>query len=156
MGWTFRRNATKQQLIDDRLAPWDFVTAPGDEKWTGKAAGTRTQSVVLAFRCVGNSLWSVRETTITPPGGEAKTRKWIGLDLLDLDGYGWGWKSMDESMGPYDCSCPPEFLDLAPQPEGEFCAKWREAIMKNANKQMVLFVPLEQTFVGMESAAAEQ
>jgi hypothetical protein len=140
MGWSFRRGASKQTIIDDRLAPWDYVTAAGDEKWTGKAAGTRTQSVVLAFRCVGNSLWMVRETTITPPGGEPKIHKWIGLDLLESGGDGWGWKDMDESTGPYDTSCPAEFLDMAPQPDGEFCAKWREAIRANASKQMILFV----------------
>jgi hypothetical protein len=153
MGWSFRRGASKQTIIDDLLAPWDFMAQAGDEKWTGKAAGTRTQSVVLAFRCVGNSLWTVRETTITPPGGEAKTHKWIGLSLLEPDSYGWGHKEMDEAMGPYDWTCPVEFLDMVPQPEGEFVAKWREAIRKNASRQMVLFVP--QTLTGLESAAAE-
>jgi hypothetical protein len=155
MGWTFSRKATKQSIIDERLAPWDVTTRAEDERWTGKAAGTRSQSVVLAFRCVGNSLWTVRETTVTTPEGKVTTEKWIGLNLLEADCNGWGWKSMDEAMGPYDWTCPVEFLDMAPQPEGEFCAKWRSAIRERSNKQMVLFVPLEKFAIGMESAAAE-
>ena len=139
MGWSFRRGATKQSVIDDRLGPWDVTTRPGDEQWTGKAVGTRTQSVVLAFRCVGDSLWTVRETTVTTPDGQVMTEKWIGLDLLEPSSDGWGWKSMDEAMGPYDWSCPPEFLDMAPCPEGEYAAKWREKIRANASRQMVLF-----------------
>ena len=140
MGWSFKRGATKQDIIDDLLKPWDWVSKAEDENWTGKPAGTRTESVVLAYRCVGNSLWYVRETTITKPSEVPATTKWIGVSLLDQDGsYGWGHKDMDESMGPYDSSCPVEFLDMAPQPEGEFCEKWREAIRAKANRQMVLF-----------------
>lgn len=119
---------------------------------------TRTQSIVLAYRCVGNSLWYVRETTTTKPDGTVTTEKWIGLSLLDKDGsYGWGHKDMEEAMGPYDDTCPVEFLDMAPQPDGEFCAKWRDAIRRKSGKlavQQSLFVP--QTLTGMEPAAAEQ
>jgi hypothetical protein len=113
---------------------------------------------VLAYRCVGNSLWYVRETTTTKPDGTVTTEKWIGLSLLDKDGsYGWGHKDMEEAMGPYDDTCPVEFLDMAPQPDGEFCAKWRDAIRRKSGKlavQQSLFVP--QTLTGMEPAAAEQ
>ena len=123
MGWTFRRGATKQTIIDDVLEPWDTTaTEESAKSWYGaKPAGTRTQSIVLAYRCVKDSLWYVRETTTTKPDGTVTVEKWIGLSLLDQDGsYGWGHKDMDEAMGPYDDSCPIEFLDMAPQPDGSF------------------------------------
>ena len=121
-------------------------------------ADARNHTTVLAYRCVKNSLWYVRETTTTKPDGTVTVEKWIGLSLLDKDGsYGWGHKDMDEAMGPYDDTCPVEFLDMAPQPDGEFCAKWRDAIRRKSGKlavQQSLFV--SQSLTGMEPAAAEQ
>jgi len=111
MGWTFRRGASKETIIHDILEPWDTTATEETAKsWYGaKPAGTRTQSIVLAYRCVGNSLWYVRETTTTKPDGTVTTEKWIGLSLLDKDGsYGWGHKDMEEAMGPYDDTCPVE------------------------------------------------
>ena len=31
MGWSFRRGATKQTIIDDCLKPWDYVEAPASD-----------------------------------------------------------------------------------------------------------------------------
>ncbi len=160
MGWTFTRGASKEKIMDEILEPWDTTATEETAKsWYGaKPAGTRTQSIVLAYRCVGDSLWYVRETTTTKPDGTVTVEKWIGLSLLEKDGsYGWGHKDMEESMGPYDDTCPVEFLDMAPQPEGEFCGRWREAIRRKSGKiavQQSLFAP--QTLTGMEPTAAEQ
>ena len=137
MGWSFRKGATKQMVIEDRLRPWDTVSDGGE--W-GSPNGTRHHSVVLAWRCVGDSLWYVRETTTTAVDGTVTVLRWIGLSLLEASSYGWGWKSMDESMGPYDDSCPVEFLDMAPQPKGEYAAKWRENIRQKAAKHIEMHV----------------
>lgn len=141
MGWSFRKGATKDQIIADILKPWDSTVTAEDIRtgWSRKPLGTRTTSIVLEHRCVGNSLWVVRETTVAIPGEEPQSRKWIGLSLLDSHpGYGWGHKDMDESMGIYDWSCPVEFLDLAPLPESPYAAEWRDKV-RAGQPQMPLF-----------------
>lgn len=131
MGWTFIRNATKQQVIDERLAPQDWTLADDNytRRYSTNPPGTRIQSIVLAFRCVADSLWYVREVTTTTPDGTTTTTKYIALDMLENHG-GWGYKAFDESMGPYDWTCPPEFFDLVPDPPNEYAANWRANIRK--------------------------
>src|SRR4051794_9636151 len=40
----------------------------------------------------------------------------------------WGYKDMDESMGPCECSCPEKYLAMAPEPKSEFAKGWRDRV----------------------------
>ena len=70
----------------------------------------------------GNTLWTVHESKV---GDEIQT--WIGCYLLANGGNheGWGYKPMDESMGPYYFTCPLAYLDLAPVVNEE----WRKEVL---------------------------
>lgn len=143
MGWTFIPGATKQRVIDERLAPKDW-TLKDDEytrRYSQHAPGTRFQSLTLASRLVGNSLWYVREVTTTTPDGTSKTERFIALDMLDTHG-GWGYKDLTESMGPYDWTCPPEFFELVPDPPNEYAAEWRAKIRAAHPAPAAVQVPL--------------
>jgi hypothetical protein len=135
MGWTFTHNGSKAEVIAEILAPWNTtVTAEWLRYYPeGTAIGTAVHSTVIAKQLVGNSLWYVRTTVHTPPGGAPVARNWIGLSLLENRG-GWGYKDMDESMGPYDWSCPVAFLALAPQPEGDSAAEWRAKVRAGGSR----------------------
>src|SRR5436190_1058570 len=85
---------------------------------TGPALGEGWQT--LAHCCVGNVLWAV----VRPPQGET----FIACFLLSNAGGDWGYKDQCESMGPYQVSCPLKYLDMAPQPEGEFARGWRDKV----------------------------
>ncbi len=86
MGWTFSPSwNTKEKLVETLKR--DFP------------AGSKHRLVVEERT---NILWSVapfRGSTI------------IVCDLLEPSPNGWGYKSMDELMGPYYYSCPLEFLE---------------------------------------------
>ena len=60
----------------------------------------------------------------------ATGQHWIGLDLLQGGGpsHGWGYKDMDESVGPCAVDCPLAYL-AAPhaEPLGS-AAQWRERV----------------------------
>lgn len=58
----------------------------------------------------GNQLW-----TLVQPGKEDPV---IVLYLLACDKGCWGYKDMDESMGPYYYDCPISWFDRAPEPRG--------------------------------------
>lgn len=71
----------------------------------------------------GNNLWAVQEWS---------GNKFIALYLLrGKDGeYGWGYKDIDESQGPYYCNCPLGYLDLVDEPINENSAEWRDAVRR--------------------------
>lgn len=57
------------------------------------------------------------------------------------DYYNFGWKVVDEMMGPYECECPERILKLLSPPE-EFCEgttlewskRWRDQCWENIKK----------------------
>lgn len=101
MGWLFTLGQTRGQLID-------HLTRERD-----------TCKTVAKFAS-GNHLWVVHE--------DRKGERFIVLYLLqNQQGYGWGYKDIDESMGPYYYSCPLKFLELAPKAAN---AEWREEVRK--------------------------
>jgi hypothetical protein len=77
---------------------------------------------LIKSSAVGNNHWYVAESS----NGE----RFIGLDLMKGGGResGWGYKDLCESMGPCEVNCPLSFLELAPVPDGEYAAGWREKV----------------------------
>ena len=91
----------------------------------------------LAKSVRGNTLWAVHEGTMK----DGTKIRFIGCYLMASDRKncgGWGYKDMDESMGPYNYDCPLKFLDMAPVAN----EKWREGVRafhtKAASKRSVL------------------
>ena len=81
-------------------------------------------------KCVrGNALWTVFERPIE---GRVPLRM-IVLFLVqshrtgEVYYDGWGYKDVDESMGPCEVSCPGKFLDMVPDPGG-YATAWRERV----------------------------
>lgn len=112
MGWLFTKYQTKEELIDRCLR--------GDSHPTGFKALAHTISG-------GNRLWVVFENEANEhlPKGE----RFIALYLLASQrGFGWGYKDMDESVGPAYYDCPLSYLKMAPDPKSEYSAGWREKV----------------------------
>ena len=116
MGTFYTHGADKKAIIAECTE--DYSSAKGT-------------SNVLAKRCIGNELWVVREETLT--GQDPK--RIICLYLLTSHGGDWGYKPMDESMGPHYYKCPVRFLGMVPLPclcEGTKpcdCGKWRRNVL---------------------------
>lgn len=109
MGWLYRQDITRKELIAERTQSW--------ERQSGE---TLVTSTCLANCYRGNSfsgvLWAVWERTFTKDGKQLQpTERWIICDLLQYQrDCGWGYKDMDESIGPYHFSCPLKYLDMVP------------------------------------------
>lgn len=75
--------------------------------------------------CSGNVLYTLWEQT-----EENEIAPVIGIDLMTCyrkDGISeWGYKPLDESMGPYYYACPLKYLDAAPVKNEE----WREGVRR--------------------------
>ena len=116
MGWTFTHGETKKSLIQDRCKGWHTQAAKG----------------ISLAKCVrGNILWIVWEVTRKDTD---QVGRFIECDILGSDGaFGWGYKDMEESMGPCYYSCPIKFLDMVQEDgTGNTSEKWREEVRKHA------------------------
>ena len=112
MGWLFKHGQTRHDLIEELTAPQ-------------KNEHGRTWKTVKRA-AVGNDLWAVIEHA--HPDG--KTERFIVLFKLAKSGDGWGYKDIEESMGPYEHDCPISFFDLAPLADDDksYARDWRERV----------------------------
>lgn len=113
MGWTFPYGASRSDVIDELTR----------EQKTANGGIFRT--LRKCFK--GNTMYALHET-----GPEGETRKWIGVYLLQRSGGDWGYKDMDESMGPIYYDCPVSYLDQADEPSNEYAKQWRAEVRRLA------------------------
>jgi len=76
---------------------------------------------VIARRIVGSTVWTVERTA-------DNKHAFIGCYLLSRHGGCWGYKSIDETMGPYHYTCPLALLEIASEPVNETSRAWRERV----------------------------
>jgi hypothetical protein len=84
-----------------------------------RTAGRRYNKTI-ARKLVGDHLWAVKEAQ----NGE----RYVALFLLERDHGHWGYKDLDESMGPNAVDCPLRFLELATAKPTGYAAAWRERV----------------------------
>lgn len=112
MGWYYGCNSRAEQIAE--------LTPPEQTSDSGVIFRT------LRKFTSGNVLWTVHEYG---KAGEP-LKRFIGCYLLGRAGGRWGYKPMEESMGPYYYSCPLAYLEMVPPPEGlgpEITA-WRDKV----------------------------
>lgn len=147
MGWTFSESWTRKSLIADRCRTWE---------------NGATKCVTLRKVLVGNTLYKLQETT-----RDGIAERWIGVDMLQGGrADGWGYKDIEEGMGPTVATCPPSLFADVPLPAGckderghcalspygddgckctachgcsrDWARKWRERCAVNADKRRAL------------------
>lgn len=111
MGWDFTRGATRADIVREILTDHSPKFTP------------------IAHALKGNVLWTVWQPT---PDCEHGPDRIISCHLLRDGGRdGWGYKAMDEHMGPCEYSCPLDYIDrLAPETErtSEYSRNWRRKV----------------------------
>lgn len=102
MGWDFIQGATKQDVIAE-LTGYDSCIKHKSRRERGESC-----------------LWMLNRL--------ADGRVIITLALLEKSRIGWGYKLVDESMGPCYYSCPVDFIHEATIPVNEFAKEWRNKV----------------------------
>lgn len=126
MGWTFYHVEAWDGKID-RKAECDALYT-----WNNEETGDSCR--VLKSSMVGPTWYGACERTRP----NQKPYVFAGVCLTRLDskeGYNFGYKDMDESMGPCQCECPVSILDLLSPTDDEYTIEWREACRENAKKK---------------------
>jgi hypothetical protein len=110
MGFDFTQDATKQDVINEQVA---------------ESSSTRT----VAFQVRANVLWAIKESKYNPAD------RWIYYGVMKLHrGYGWGFKGMEEGMGPAYYNCPVEYLDQVTLPSSSYAEAWRARVRETDAK----------------------
>lgn len=120
MGWTYTykpAHQTTREFFEER-----FNASNGKTTWK-----------VLDCAPKGSVAYLALEITT------AEERRVVGLVCLirrAKDRYNFGYKDMDETMGPYESECPKRILDLLTplKPEEEWAAQWRQRCRDNLAK----------------------
>ena len=97
-------------------------------------SGVRTECIAKCWR--GNTfsgvlwtVWEVRYPREQDVLGVPKIERFICAFLMKCIGGEWGYKDVDESMGPCELSCPLGYINLAqPGPDDECARNWRQRV----------------------------
>lgn len=129
MGWLFRNDLTRKELIADITKDW--------ERQTGEII-VQTECLAKCFRGgFSGVLWAVWERRFIRDGEDAKPRqRWITCDLIEYRrDSGWGNKMIEESMHPYYYSCPMKYLNMVPIDEFGGNADWRAEVKRHHERR---------------------
>jgi hypothetical protein len=123
MGWLFMHS------LDGRSGPRQYLDAQFTYE---RPSGT---SKVLRSALVGMRTYYAAVEHIHTTTGDRDI--WALICLVkynprDREGYIFGYKDMEETMGPCECECPESILDLLPPPNHPYAKEWRARCRENA------------------------
>lgn len=113
---------------------------------------TNGDGVKTLKRCFrGNNMWAVHEHT----DNNGVIHRWACLYLIkgnprvQNDHCNWGYKDVDETMGPYKTDFPLSWLELLTPTDSEHALKWREAVRERGLR-------MKECVVGSEWCSGEK
>lgn len=132
MGWLFMpqgalgHHRSAKSYLDDQFT-YEHAQDEG---------GTRGLRV-LASACPQNRTWyAAAQITQNGTGGDIVALvclvKW---NPRDKEGLVFGYKSMDETVGPYEAKCPGRILDLLTPTTHPNAIQWRERCRENLDRR---------------------
>ena len=116
MGWTHIKGATHSTVINEIVSDYsDYKSSCGNYQ-------TRMLDNVIN----DNVMYALMETK-----GKSIVKRWILVVLFEsLPGTGWGFKIMDENVGPCYYDCPTTFINRCTAPEPDtFAENWRKKVL---------------------------
>ena len=132
MGWLF--------MTKDGMGGHASAKAYLDAQFTyeHKAAdGTTPALRVLASSCLHNRVWyaAAEPSTDGSPGPVFALVCLVRWNPRDREGYIFGYKDMDETMGPCEAECPQRILDLLGPTDNEHATDWRRRCLDNLQRR---------------------
>ena len=134
MGWLFGYD-TRKELADHLI----------------RGNGVHT----LKHCWVGNNLWTVQEWTKQ----DGSVVRFVALYLCKGNRhsrYAWGYKDVDETMGPYQHDFPVSWLDLLSPIDSEYALEWRANVRKRAEQMARFKLGTTWAYAGHEYTIVER
>ena len=116
MGWLY------MQSLDGFAGPREYL----DNQCTW--SDDRVRSTLLKSALVGMRIYyaAVEVVESAKPTYVTCVVCLVRYNPNDKEGYIFGYKDMDENMGPYDSNCPAKILDLLTPTENPHALQWRQ------------------------------
>lgn len=92
---------------------------------------TNGNGVKTLKRCFkGNNMWAVHEYEHSDGTKVRYACLYLikGNPRVQYDPYNWGYKDVDETMGPYQTDFPVSWLDLLSPTDSQYAIEWRKAV----------------------------
>lgn len=126
MGWLFMRS------LEGHATPKAYL----DHQFTHARDDLRSR--VLASALVQMRTYYAAVERVTPSTGAREV--WAAVCLVrynrrDREGYIFGYKDMEESMGPCEDRCPARVLDLLTPTDNAYALGWRERCRARIERQ---------------------
>lgn len=124
MGWTFTHK-------DSSLTTREFF----ERQFNHDKPAENIRGKIIAFAATWTTAYMAYEQII------GDTRKVFAIVCLlrhiprAIDGYNFGYKDMDESMGPNESKCPKTILELLTPTEYEYAIEWRKRCWDRIKKR---------------------
>lgn len=125
MGWLY------MQSFDDHSGPRQYL----DAQFTYSRNGVLSRVLRSSLR--GGKVYYAAVEMIRPDS----PREVFALVCLvdhnprDSEGYVFGYKDMDEGMGPVESDCPADILDMLTPTSRPYAIAWRERCRVNADRR---------------------
>ena len=122
MGW-FYGYASCDAIVDELTRPEESATLQ-----------RRSLGHLLTYERDQYELWQAVEAVARTDGAESFLKKkgdravYIRCDVINGRDGDWGYKPLDETVGPSYWSCPMRLLNLATEPIGGCAAEWRAEV----------------------------
>jgi len=113
MGWTYTHKDVGQSVKDFFRSEFDWV----NEK-------RRVTVLDCAVVCLREAYIAMEAVDLVNHSREVFAIVCL-LDYQPNDYYNFGYKDMEESMGPYNYNCPERILNLLTPTGNEYALKWR-------------------------------
>jgi len=125
MGWVYTYKEPGKKVIDFFRKEFDFQREDGHYGKVLDCAVVNMNTAYIAYE-VGDA--------------QGNRKVFAYVCLLHFvpnarDGYNFGYKDMDETMGPNECDCPERILKLLTPTDNEYAKKWRERCWENIRKR---------------------
>jgi hypothetical protein len=138
MGWTFTNRPHGQSVREFFEQAFNY-----DKPAEGKSGKIIACSATWTTAYMAYEIKSPLNRHLTDPtwSPKAMKREVVALVCLlrnvprALDGYNFGYKDMDESMGPCEARCPKTILDLLTPTTHEYALEWRKRCQERIDKR---------------------
>ena len=129
MGWLISyENLRHGETVDSRMRD--------NMRWTQHDVASGEKHEIIASSTVGSTWYAaVKHTWVD---GTFQTFAIICLTRKGGNGDGFGYKDMDETCGPNECSCPLYILDLLTPTDSEYANDWRARCRAQAASKRTL------------------
>ncbi len=138
MGWLFTVGGSRKSVIASIVKSHEIKIDHGDGNVTRNVFDVVKHCFKGAVTHQGN-LWCLCRRRSYYNDVLQDECRWVLLCLMAYSSrdQGWGYKDIDDAMGPLEVGCPQSYIDACTEPSNDYAREWRKKVTEyNARLSM--------------------